>query len=90
MISKYFSKKERERTRSQALSLRQASFGLLAFLLVLALLICNTAAGLAGRLARGLAFAAAAVLRALAKVAGFESLNVLHRILPPFFNVFFQ
>ena len=53
-------------------------------LLALALLICNTAAGLASRLARGLAFAAAAVLRACAKVAGLKSLNVLHGILPPF------
>ena len=58
---------------------------LLAFLLVLALLICNAAAGLASRLARGLAFAAAAVLCARAKVAGLKSLDVLHGIHPPFF-----
>ena len=56
---------------------------LLVFLLF-ALLVCNTTAGLASRLARGLAFAAAAVLRACAKVAGLKSLNVLHGILPPF------
>ena len=61
---------------------------LLAFLLVLALLICNAAAGLASRLARGLAFAATAVLRACAKITRLKSLNVLHRILPPFFCVF--
>ena len=61
--------------------------GLLAFLL-LALLVCNTAAGLASGLARGLAFAAAAILCACAKVAGLKSLNVLHRIYPPF-SVFF-
>ena len=48
--------------------------------LALALLICNTAAGLASRLARGLALAAAAVLRACAKVAGLKSLNVLHGV----------
>ena len=47
-------------------------------LLVLALLICNAAAGLASGLARGLAFAAAAVLGAGAQVAGFESLDLLH------------
>ena len=52
---------------------------LLAFLLVFALLICNTAAGFASRLARGLAFAASAVLCALAEVAGFKSFDMLHR-----------
>ena len=59
----------------------QAAFSesrLLAFLFAFALLICNAAAGLASRLARGLALAAAAVLRACAKVAGLKSLNVLH------------
>ena len=47
-------------------------------LLALALLICNTAAGLASRLAGGLALAATAVLCALAKVLGVQSLNVFH------------
>ena len=61
---------------------------LLALLCVLALLVSDAAACLASRLARGLAFAAAAVLRACAKVAGLKSLDVLHRIYPPF-RVFF-
>jgi len=47
-------------------------------ILVLALLIGNAAAGFAGRLARGLALAAAAVLGALAQVAGLNGLNMLH------------
>ena len=51
---------------------------LLAFL-VLALLVSNAAAGLASRLAGSLALAASAVLRTLAKVASFKSLNVFHR-----------
>ena len=45
---------------------------------VLALLVSDAAAGLAGRLARGLAFAAAAVLSAGAEVTGLESLNLFH------------
>ena len=44
------------------------------FLLILALLISDAAARLAGRLARGLALAAAAVLRALAEIAGLYGL----------------
>ena len=47
-------------------------------LLVLALLIGHAAAGLAGGLARGLALAAAAVLGALAHVAGLKRLDSLH------------
>ena len=47
-------------------------------LLVFALLIGHAAAGLAGGLARGLALAAAAVLGALAHVAGLKSLDSLH------------
>ena len=47
-------------------------------LLALALLIGNTAAGLAGRLAGSLALAAAALLGALAKVPSLDSVNVLH------------
>ena len=50
---------------------------LLAFL-VLASLVGNAAAGLASGLARGLALAAAAVLRALAHVAGLKRLDSLH------------
>ena len=59
----------------------QAAFSesrLLAFLFAFALLICNAAAGLASRLAGGLAFAASAILCALAKVLGFDSFDVLH------------
>ena len=48
-------------------------------LLILALLIGDAAAGLAGRLAGGLALAAAAVLRALAHVAGFNGLDSFHK-----------
>ena len=52
-------------------------------LLVFALLISNTARGLASRLARGLALAASAVLCALAKVLCIKCLNTLHKIYPP-------
>ena len=49
------------------------------FLLVaLALLICNAAAGLASRLARGLAFAATAVLCACAEILGLDGFNMFH------------
>ena len=48
------------------------------FLVALALLVSDAAAGLASRLARGLAFAASAILCALAKVLGFNSLDVFH------------
>jgi hypothetical protein len=51
---------------------------LLVFALVFAILICNAAACFASGLARGLAFAATAILCALAKVTGLDSLNVLH------------
>ena len=44
----------------------------------LALLISDTAAGLASRLARSLALAASALLCALAKVTGLDSLDMLH------------
>ena len=53
---------------------------LLAFLGALALLICNTAAGLASGLAGSLALAAAAILSALAQVTGFDRLDVFHEI----------
>jgi hypothetical protein len=47
-------------------------------LLVLADLVGNAAAGLASGLARSLAFAAAAVFGALAKITGLNGLNMLH------------
>ena len=45
---------------------------------VLALLVSNAAAGLASRLAGSLAFAATAVLSAIAKIAGLNGLDVFH------------
>ena len=48
------------------------------FLSVLALLVCDTAARLASGLAGSLALAAAAFLRALAKVACFDRLDMFH------------
>ena len=45
---------------------------------VLALLVCDAAAGLASGLARGLAFAATAVLCAFAKVTSFNGFDMLH------------
>ena len=51
---------------------------LLAFLGALALLIGNTAAGLASRLAGSLALAASAVLCAVAKVTSLDGLDMLH------------
>ena len=53
-------------------------------LLVLALLIGDAAAGLASRLARGLALAATAVLCAIAKVASFDRLDMFHVTNPPY------
>jgi hypothetical protein len=61
-----------------AFSLRKAVRSVLVGLLVFALLVCDTAACLAGGLARGLALAAAALLCALAKAAGLDGLNVTH------------
>ena len=55
-----------------------AAFFISLLLCLFALLICDAAAGLASGLARGLALAAAAVLGAVAQVAGFKSLDVLH------------
>ena len=52
---------------------------LLALFAVLALLVGDAAAGLAGRLARGLALAAAAVLGAVTQIAGIERLDMFHR-----------
>ena len=59
---------------------------------VFALLVRDAAAGLAGGLARGLAFAAAAVLGAFAQIAGVQGLNVLHnKILPiTMFGLFYH
>ena len=51
---------------------------LLFLLLALALLICDAAAGLAGRLTGSLALAAAALLRAFAEISGLNGLNVTH------------
>ena len=51
---------------------------LLAFLSVLALLVCNTAAGLAGGLAGSLALAAATVLSTVAQITSLDSLDMLH------------
>ena len=45
---------------------------------VLAALVGNAAAGLAGGLARGLALAAAAVLGAVAEIAGVQGHDMLH------------
>ena len=47
-------------------------------LLALALLVCNTARGLASRLARGLALATAAVFNGLRNILGFNGLNSAH------------
>lgn len=54
-------------------------------LVVLALLVSNRAGGLACRLAGSLAFAAAAVLGTLAKIAGLNGVDVLHIANPPNF-----
>jgi len=51
---------------------------------LLALLIGNTAGGLACRLARSLAFAAAVGLGALFEVAGYYGLNSFHGFLLPY------
>ena len=53
-------------------------------LLVLALLICNTTAGLASRLTGCLALAASAVLCTVAQVARFKRFDMLHTVDPPF------
>jgi len=46
--------------------------------LILALLICNAARGLASRLAGGLALAAATVLSGLCNILSFDSVDSLH------------
>ncbi len=45
---------------------------------ILASLVCDSAAGFASRLAGSLAFAAAAVFCAFAKIAGFNGFDVFH------------
>ena len=62
----------------QAAFLKHRGATILLAFLVLALLISYAAAGLASRLARGLAFAASAVLSAVAKVASFKSFDMFH------------
>ena len=57
---------------------------LLALFSALALLVCNAAAGLASRLAGGLAFAAAAALSALNEITGTNGLDVFHNSNPPY------
>ena len=52
-------------------------------LLALALLVSDTAAGLASGLAGSLALAAATVLGAIAKIAGLKSFDVFHDEIPP-------
>ena len=52
---------------------------LLAFL-AFALLVCDTAAGLASGLAGSLAFAATAVLGAFAQITSFDGLNMFHGV----------
>ena len=46
--------------------------------MILALLVSNTARGLACRLAGGLALAASAVYNSLCNILGFDSLNSVH------------
>ena len=78
--------KRRRSSLRQAASEEQRSIGEFfkdLLFLVFALLISNTARGLASRLARGLTFAAAAVLRGLAKILCIKCLNTLHSIYPP-------
>jgi len=51
---------------------------LLSLLGVLALLVCNAAAGLASRLAGGLALTTAAVLGTVAQITSLDGLNMIH------------
>ena len=50
------------------------------FILVLALLVCNAAAGFTSRLAGGLAFAAAAFFCTFAQIAGLNGFNSFHNL----------
>ena len=65
-------------SQKSRLNRRLFNVQLLAFFGVLALLVCNAAARLAGGLAGSLALAAAAVLRAVAQVTRFDCLNMFH------------
>ena len=56
--------------------------------LILALLICNTARCLASGLARGLALAATAVLNGLCNITGLDSLDSVHDNIFAFFKFF--
>ena len=49
--------------------------------LILALLVCNAARGLASRLARGLALATATVLNGLCNILSLDSIDSLHFII---------
>ncbi len=60
-------------------------YKLLAFLGALALLVCNTTAGLASGLAGGLALAATAILCTLTQITGLDGLNMLHKFTFHFF-----
>ena len=64
--------------RKNAAEAAFCSVQLLAFLGAFALLVCDAAAGLACGLAGSLALTAAAVLCAVAQVAGLDSLDVFH------------
>ena len=59
---------------------RLFAFRVILFLVVLALLVGDAAAGLASGLARGLALTAAAVLGALAQVPSIQSLDPFHDV----------
>ena len=56
----------------------RGDFRLLVLFSLFALLVSNTAGGLASRLARGLALAATAVLNAFSEITCFNGLNSLH------------
>ena len=53
-------------------------FGQSVLVLILALLVCNAARGLAGRLARGLALATAAGLNGVLDILGLDGSDSLH------------
>ena len=59
---------------------------LLQLLAVLAGLVGNAAAGLAGRLTRSLALAAATVLGAVTQITGLDGYDMLHGMYLPKFN----
>jgi hypothetical protein len=67
----------KRRKKYRHVSWRHSSFSR-SVLGVLALLVGNTAAGLAGRLARGLALAAAAIGSAVTEIAGLQGDDMFH------------